>query len=117
MNFATRLSRQPIWEVWLMERLVHERIIALGHDIDKTTLGNYGSALNSYITVTTTHNLPIKPTTNTLFFYTVYMSHFINPHSVVTYLSGTCQQLDPYFHAVREAWNSSIVQQTLRGCM
>ena len=92
-----------------MEQLVHKWITALGHDIDKTTLENYGSALNSYITFTTTHNLPIEPTTDTLSFYTVYMSHFINPRSVITYLSGIYQQLEPYFPAVREAWNSSII--------
>lgn len=100
-----------------MERLIHERVIALGNDIDKTTLGNYGSALNSYISFTTTHRLPIEPTPDTLSFYTVYMCHHINPRSVATYLSGISQQLEPYFPAVREARNSSIVRRTLKGCM
>jgi hypothetical protein len=114
---GSRPARQPHREVWPMSRLIHERVLALGNDIDKTTLGNYGSALNSYISFTTTHNLPIEPTPDTLSFYTVYMSHYINPRSVNTYLSGISQQLEPYFPSVRAARNSSIVRRTLRGCM
>lgn len=100
-----------------MARLIHERAIALANDIDKTTLGNYGSALNSYISFTTSHNLPAEPTPDTLSFYIVYMCHYINPRSVTTYLSGISQQLEPYFPAVREARNSSIVRRSLRGCL
>jgi hypothetical protein len=92
-----------------MTRLIHKRVIALANDIDKTTLSNYSSALNSYISFTTTHNLPIEPTPNTLSFYIVYMSYYINPRSVATYLSRISQQLEPYFPTVREARNSSIV--------
>ena len=54
---------------------------------------------------------------DTLSFFTVYMCHYVNPHSVTTYLSGISQQLEPYFPAVREAWNSSLVCRTLWGCM
>lgn len=85
--------------------------------VDKTTLGNYGSALNSYISFTTLHNFPIDPTPDTLSFYTVYMCHYINPRTVNTYLSGISQQLEPYFPSVREARSSSIVRRTLLGCM
>ena len=117
MMSGLRPARQPHWEVWLMMHLIHERVIALGHKINKSTLGNYGSALNSYISLTTSHNLPVEPVPDTLFFYTVYMCHYINPRSVLTYLSGITQQLEPYFPTVRETRNSSLVWWTLRGCM
>ena len=114
---GTRPARQPIREVWSRERLVHERAIALGNAMDQTTLRSYGSALNSYLTFVKTHDLPVEPNEDTLSFFTVYMSHHINPRSVNTYLSGIIQQLEPYFPNVREARNSLLVKRTLRGCM
>jgi hypothetical protein len=100
-----------------MTRLVHQRGLALGNDMDKSTLSNYSSALNSYLTFVKNHNLPVEPTPDTLSFYTAYMCYYINPRSVNTYLSGISQQLEAYFPAVREARNSSLVRRTLRGCM
>ncbi|KAF4612344.1 hypothetical protein D9613_004160 [Agrocybe pediades] len=44
------------------------------------------------------------------------MSHHIKPSSVDTYLSGICQQLEPYYPAVRDARKSPIVHRTLEGC-
>ena len=114
---GSRPARQPLREVWPMARLIHERVIALGNEIDKTTLSNYGSALNSYISFTTSHNFPIEPTPDTLSFYTVYMSYYVNPRTVNTYLSGISQQLEPYFPLVKEARNSTLVRRTLKGCM
>ena len=93
---GTHSSRQPTREIWTMDRLVHERAVALGNDIDKSTLKSYSSALNSFISFVKTHQLPMEPTPDTLSFYVVYMSHFINPRSVNTYLSGITQQLTPY---------------------
>jgi hypothetical protein len=114
---STRPARQPVREVWSTSRLVHERAIALGNDMDKSSLRNYGSALNSYITFVKSHDLPIDPTPDTLSFYTVYMCHYINPRSVNTYLSGISQQLEAYFPSVQDARNSNLVRRTLRGCM
>ena len=113
----SRPARQPVHKVWSMERLIHERAVALGNDIDKTTLGNYGSALNSYISFTTSHNLPAEPTSDTLLLYIVYMSHYINPCSVTTYLAGITQQLELYFPSVRDARKSTLICCTLRGCL
>ena len=44
------------------------------------------------------------------------MCHHIKPTSVATYLSGICQQLEPYFPQVRSARNSALVHRTLQGC-
>lgn len=117
MNPALPVSRQPQRAAWSHERLVHERAIALGNAIDRSTLQTYGSALNSYISFIHMHNLPLDPNEDTLSLYTVYMAHHINPRSVGTYLSGIVQQLEPYFPNVRESRNSNLVSRTLRGCM
>ena len=100
---GNRRARQPVREVWSREWLVHERAIALGHVIDQSTLSNYSSALNSYLNFVKLHDLLVEPTPETLSFYTVYMSHHINPRSVNTYLSGISQQLEDHFPTIKEA--------------
>ena len=55
-------ARQPTREVWSRERLVHERAIALGNALDRSTLSNYSSALNSYLNFVKLHDLPVEPT-------------------------------------------------------
>ncbi|KJA22750.1 hypothetical protein HYPSUDRAFT_110934, partial [Hypholoma sublateritium FD-334 SS-4] len=62
------------------------------------------------------HDFPVEPTEDTLSFFVVYMSHHIKPDSVGTYLSGICNQLEPYFPDVRASRRSSIVTRTLKGC-
>lgn len=109
-------ARQPLREPWSRERLVRERAIALGQAIDISTWNNYGSALNSYLSFIRMHNLPVEPTADTLSLYTVYMCHHIKPGSVDTYLSGICQQLEPYFPSVRDVRKSRLVHRTLQGC-
>ena len=81
------------------------------------TLNTYSSALNSYLTFVHLHDLPVKPTPDTLSFYTVFMSHHIKPSLVTSYLSGICQQLEPYFPNVQLSPNSSLVDRTIKGCM
>ena len=105
-------ARQP----WTRERLLRERAIALGQAIDNSTWKNYGSALNSYLNFIKLHDFPIEPTPDTLSLFTVYMCHHIKPTSVATYLSGICQQLEPYFPNIRSARNSALVHRTLQGC-
>ena len=50
-------------------------------------------------------------------FYIVFMSRHIDPKSVKTYLSGICQQLEPYFPNVHQARHSPLVERTMKGCM
>lgn len=95
---------------------MHERSIALGMAIDESSLANYTSALNSYITFCRMHGFPIDPTPDTLSFYAVYICHHIKPSSVGTYLSGICNQLEVYFPEVRKARSSALVKRTLQGC-
>ena len=112
-----RKSRQPIRVPWTREQLVHERAVALGNSIDKSTRLTYNSALNSYISFVTAHELPVNPTEDTLSFFTVYMCNHISPKSVNSYLSGIVQQLEGDFPGVRAARNSRLVAKTLAGCM
>jgi len=62
------------------------------------------------------HNMPVEPTPNSLSLFTVYMCHHIKPDSVDTYLSGICQQLEPYFPHIHEVRKSRLVHCTLQGC-
>lgn len=110
-------SRQPFRAPWTKERLLRERALALGLAIDTSTTKTYGSALNSYLSFIHMHNLDVDPTPDNLSFFVVFMSHHINPKSVASYLSGICQQLEPYFPHVRTSRNSALVHRTLRGCM
>ena len=110
-------SRQPTREAWSRDRLLRERAIALGHAIDTSTLKSYSSALNSYLTFVKLHDLPVEPTPDTLSFFAVFMSHHIQPRSISNYLSGICQQLEPYFPNVRAARLSPLVERTMKGCL
>jgi hypothetical protein len=110
-------SRQPTRVAWPRDRLLRECAITLGLAIDTSTLKNYSSALNSYLSFVRIHDFPVEPTPDTLSFYVVFMSHHIEPRSVVTYLSGICQQLEPYFPHVRASRHSPIVERTLKGCL
>ena len=117
MNQGNRKARQPFRVAWSKERLIHERAVTLRNVIDKSTLSNYSSALNSYLNFVKLHDLLVDPTPDTLSLFTVYMCHHINPRSVNTYLSGVSQQLETHFPGVKEARNSTLVCHTLQGCM
>ena len=110
-------SRQPARAAWSRERLLRERAIALGQSIDISTLKTYGSSLNSYLSFVRLHNLPVEPTPDTLSFFVVFMSHHIEPRSVKSYLSGICQQLEPYFENVRASRHTPLVERTMKGCL
>jgi hypothetical protein len=99
-----------------MDRLIHECAIALGLSIDESSNLTYTSALNSYITFCKLHCLPIQPTEETLSFFSVYMSTFIKPDSVNSYLSGVANQLEPFFPGARVHRNSNLIKRTVAGC-
>jgi hypothetical protein len=108
-------SRQPLRLPWTLERLNLERSILLRLAIDESTALSYSSALNSYITFCKLHHLPIEPTANMLSYYVTYQSSFISPSSVNSYLSGICNQLEPWFPSVHANRTSQLVARTLKG--
>jgi len=99
-----------------MERLRHERALALGEAIDLSTRKTYRSAFNSYLNFVLLHHLPVEPTDDILSLYVIWTAHYIKPKSVDSYLSGIAHQLEPFFPDVREAHSSVLVRRTLRGC-
>jgi hypothetical protein len=109
-------SRQPVRAAWTRERLEHERAVALGNAIDASSAATYSSTLQSYISFCRSHGFAIDPTPDTLSFYTVYMSHHIKPESVNSYLSGICNQLEPYYPEARSNRRHQLVARTLWGC-
>jgi hypothetical protein len=116
MSTPTPSSRQPLRAPWTRERLEHERAVALGNAIDASSAAAYSSALQSYISFCRSHGFSIDPTPDTLSFYTVYMCHHIKPESVNSYLSGICNQLEPYYPHARPNRRHQLVARTLRGC-
>ena len=100
-----------------MERLINERSISLGYSLDASSFGTYTSALNSYLTFCNLHQFPVDPTPDTLSFYVVFLSTYIKPDSVNSYLSGICRQLEPFYPDIRRNRNSMLVSRTLAGCM
>jgi hypothetical protein len=115
MNHNQR-SRQPARVAWSHERLVHERSVAMGNSISLATSSSYSSALQSYLNFCRLHKLPVDPTPDTLSFYIVFMCHHIQPRSVLSYLSGICNQLDAFFPEVRRNRRHYLVTKTLAGC-
>lgn len=89
----------------------------MGSCIDASTAKTYGSALNSYLNFVKIHKFAVEPTIDTLSFYIVFMCDHIRPKSVASYLSGICNQLEPYFEGIRKVRKSSVVERTLRGCL
>ncbi|KAI6018607.1 hypothetical protein BKA83DRAFT_4057785 [Pisolithus microcarpus] len=82
-----------------------------------TTHHTYSSHLNSYLTFCDIHHFPMAPPPDTFSFYIVFMSHYIQPHSVDNYLSGLVLPLKPHFPEAHEVCNSSLVCHTLHGSL
>ncbi|KAG2029495.1 hypothetical protein BDR03DRAFT_880594 [Suillus americanus] len=110
-------ARQPLWDVWSIECLIHEHSILLGLALDNSTSRVYSSHLNSYLEFCEHHHLPVDPMPDTLFYYPLYMSHHIQPWSVEAYLSGIVNNLEPYFPHVRQSHHSLLVKRTLQGAL
>jgi len=117
MIHIAHMSRQPVWQAWTLDRLIHERSILLGMAIDSSTVNTYTSTTNSYLTFCKLHNIPIDPTSETLSYYITFKSSHINPKSVESYLSGICSNLEPFFADIRTNRNSALVKRTLKGAL
>jgi hypothetical protein len=109
---ASRHSR----ETWTHARLQRERAITIACAIEPSSASSYSSAVKSYFDFCSAHSFPIEPTPDTLSFYAVYMAHYIKPKSVLSYLSGICNQLEPFFPEVRTHRQHWLITKTLAGC-
>src|SRR5882762_5430487 len=108
-------SRQPVQQPWTLERLNHEHSILLGMAIDQSTANSYTSTLNSYLTFCKIHQIPVNPTPETLSYFMTFQSSFINLKSIESYLSGICNQLEPFYPQVRKNYLSPLVTCMLTG--
>jgi hypothetical protein len=115
MTRRTVRSRPPR-ETWSHGRLLRERALAIACAVEPGSGLSYSSAVKSYFNFCTSHSLPVEPTPDTLSFFTVYMAHHIKPNSVSSYLSGICNQLEPFFPDVRSHRRHWLVTKTLAGC-
>ena len=110
------LPRQPLCAPWTRDRLVHVYAFALGCAIEPRTASSYSSALQSYLAFCKSHDFPIDPTPDTLSFYIVFMCHHIKPNSIKSYLSGICNQLEPFFPGMHDSRRTRLIIHTLQGC-
>jgi hypothetical protein len=109
-------ARRSVRTVWSRERLLRERAVAIACAVEPSSASSYSSAVKSYLSFCSAHSLPIEPTPDTLSFFTVYTAHYIKPKSVLSYLSGICNQLEPFFPEVRTHRHHWLVTKTLAGC-
>src|SRR5882724_6808303 len=114
MIWLSAQSRQPQHIAWSNEHLLCEHALALGHVIKSSTAITYNSHLQSSVLLQTA-SPSVTPTINTFSFYIIYMCHHINPHSVVTYLSNICNNLEPYFLSVQMIQNNPLIVCSLTG--
>ncbi len=115
MTTSLSRPRRPVRQPWSLERLLHERALALEYALDKSTHSSYSSALRSYLSFCDRQQFPIEPTEQTLSLYAIYECHHIEPRSVDSYLSGICSELEPFYPNVRKIRSSTLVSRTLRG--
>jgi hypothetical protein len=108
-------SPQPIQELWMMDCLINEQSITLRFSLDSSTFGAYTSTLNSYLTFCNMHNLPVDPTPDTLSFYAIFISSYINSKSADSYLSAICWQLEPFFPDARKNWHGLLIARIIKG--
>ena len=105
-------SRQLYCATWSCEQVIHKHAITLGYTLDDSTLQTYNYHLQSCLFFFLQTTLPLDPTPDTLSFYIVFMSHHIKPASVMQYLSGIINSVEPHFPNVR---HNILVTRTLAG--
>src|SRR5882724_7118818 len=111
MLLTSSKPRQPIWVAWSHEHLFRERAITLGHALDNSMMTTYSSHLQSYLTFYKLHDFPLKPSTDMLSFYIIFMAHHIKPNSVSQYLSGIVSSLEPHFPNVCDIRNGLLMSR------
>lgn len=91
-------------------------MVALGFSLEASTRLTYNSATEQYITFCRLHEFPIEPTADTLSLFVTYTSHFIEPASVASYLSGIVSCLESIYPNARDASHDKLVRRALKGC-
>jgi hypothetical protein len=85
-------SRRSLRETWSRDHLLRERAIVIACAIEPSSVSSYSSAVKCYFDFCS------------------------EPKSVLSYLSGICNQLEPFFPEVRTHRQHWLVTKTLAGC-
>ncbi len=110
---STQHCNHPHWSMGMFRE---QWTLALGAALEWSTAHTYSSAASSYITFCDLHHFPTDPMVEGLCFYIVYMSHFIKPTSVKSYLSGICAKLEPFYPDIHSIHSSKLINCTLTSC-
>lgn len=102
---------------WSRAQLVATRAQLLQNALALRSKSAYGAAFRSYMRFCEIHNFSLQPTTDTLTFYIAYMSSYVQPHTVATYLSGIIFHLQEIFPETRQVRESWLVKRTLQGAL
>ncbi|KAF9042454.1 hypothetical protein BJ165DRAFT_1349733 [Panaeolus papilionaceus] len=103
-------------KAWSEEQFNERRAQALGSKIDHSTWKSYTSGFRCWKAFVELHNYPLRPTPLTMSNFILYMSEFIKPSSVSSYLTAIIHFLRPRYPDVCEVRQSSLVNNTLHGC-
>lgn len=113
MNQYRRGGRvKPVLPLGQLDAMIYE---ALTNALDISTNQMYDSHLHSYLDFCQAHHIPTTPTPHTLARYAVYMSKFVKPSSIDTYLSGIMYRLRPFFLDVKLARDNDFLKNVLWG--
>lgn len=106
------ITRAPSSPAHLTKLLVQ----ALENAWDLSTRKVYKTHLRSYLCFVRSHKFNIEPNETTLALYVVYMSQFIKPTSIESYLTGISHYLSVFYPSMPQWRAAPLLQQTLRGC-
>lgn len=115
MSISTRRLKPAERPVWMPETFIVERARLLANNLAPNSTIAYGSALNSYMAFCQAHSFPIEPTLDTFSFYITYMTTFVKPSTVASYLSGIASRLEELYLTVRQTHKHWLVTRTLQG--
>lgn len=109
-------THQPRREPWSEEQFAQQRLLVLGMKLDHSTWRSYQSGFHSWQSFILLHHYPLEPSPTTFSNYIMFMCDHIRPSSVISYLSGIVQFLEPLFPNIRLIRNSPLVRDTIIGC-
>ena len=111
---ATGRASRPAWTHSELDAALDT---ALKRAVAISSSAAYTVALNSYIDFCSKHTFPTHPTPETFARYVVWMSKYVSPRTVNSYLSGICNRLEGTYPNVREVRSSVLVSNAMKGCM
>lgn len=97
---------------------MREQVITLGMALEMSTRDVYNSGTRSYLNFCKIHNFSIEPTPDNLSNFVLWICIAdppVTPATASGYLSGICNDLEPYYPNIRSARNGPLVSTILAG--